>query len=76
MSVMHIKQSVESVIDHYAARPGKARGPGTIATAVTEKGLRSRVQEQVYRHRSPEQHRDHRENYLRASGSRYVSPVR
>jgi len=40
-----------------------------------EEGTR-RVVKQVYRHRSSEQHRDHQKDYLRASGSRYVSPIR
>ncbi|MGB3906163.1 MAG: hypothetical protein WBB22_14725 [Anaerolineae bacterium] len=35
-----------------------------------------RIVKQVYRRRSSEQHRDHQKDYLQASGSRYVSPIR
>ena len=45
--------------------------------------LREQVEEragpmvkQVYRRRSSEQHRDHQQEYLQASGSRYVAPMR
>lgn len=45
--------------------------------------LREQVEEragpivkQVYRRRSSEQHRDHQTEYLQASGSRYVLPIR
>ena len=31
---------------------------------------------QVYRRRSSEPHLDHQHEYLQASGSRYVSPIR
>lgn len=44
MSVAHIKQSVENVIEHYMEHPDKARGPGTPVTAVMEEGLRCRVE--------------------------------
>ena len=76
MSVMHIRQSVHSAIDHYAEQPGKARAPGALVAAVVQKVLRRGVRTQVYQHRPAEHHRDHQEYYLRASGSRYVSPVR
>lgn len=46
MSVMHIKQSVERVVNHYTENPGKARDPGTPVSAVMEEGLRCRVQKQ------------------------------
>jgi len=46
MSVAHIKQSVENVIEHYRQNPGNARDPGTPVTAVMEDGLRCRVQKQ------------------------------
>jgi uncharacterized OsmC-like protein len=46
MSVMHIKESVESVIDHYTENPDDARGPGTPVTAIMEDGLRCRVEKQ------------------------------
>jgi hypothetical protein len=35
-----------------------------------------RIVKQVYRHRSSEQRLDHQKEYLEASGSRYVSPIR
>ncbi|MGB3906176.1 MAG: hypothetical protein WBB22_14790 [Anaerolineae bacterium] len=45
--------------------------------------LREQVEEragpivkQVYRRRSSEPHLDHQQEYLKASGSRYVSPIR
>ena len=47
------------------------------------KALREQLEEragpivkQVYRRRSSEQHRDHQTEYLQASGSRYVLPIR
>ena len=47
------------------------------------KALRQQVEEntggmvkQVYRRRSSEPHLDHQHEYLQASGSRYVSPIR
>ncbi len=36
----------------------------------------SHIVKQVYRRRSSEQHLDHQNEYLQASGSRYVSPIR
>lgn len=44
MSVMHIRESVERVVNHYTENPGDARGPGTPVTAVMEEGLRCRVE--------------------------------
>ena len=44
MSVIHIRESVERVINHYAENPDDARGPGTPVTAVMEDGLRCRVE--------------------------------
>jgi hypothetical protein len=35
-----------------------------------------RIVEQVHRRRSSEPHLDHQKEYLRDSGSRYVSPIR
>lgn len=46
MSAIHIKESVERVINHYTENPDDARGPGTPVTAVMEDGLRCRVQKQ------------------------------
>lgn len=46
MSVIHIKESVERVINHYVENPDDARGPGAPVTAVMEEGLRCRVQKQ------------------------------
>ena len=50
---------------------------------VRVKALREQVEEntgrilkQVYRLRSSEPHLDHQQEYLQASGSRYVSPIR
>ena len=50
---------------------------------VRVKALRQQVEEnaggmvkQVYRRRSSEPHLDHQHEYLQASGSRYVSPIR
>jgi hypothetical protein len=50
---------------------------------ITDKVLRERVKDstptmlgRVYRHHQPEHHLDHHSEYLRASGSRYVSPIR
>ena len=47
------------------------------------KALREQVEEntgrivkQVYRRRSSQPHLDHQQEYLQASGSRYVSPIR
>lgn len=47
------------------------------------KALREQVEEragpivkQVYRRRSSEPHLDHQHEYLQASGSRYVAPIR
>ncbi len=37
---------------------------------------RARIVKHVYRHRSSELPRDHQQEYLEASGSRYVSPIR
>lgn len=44
MSLIHIKESAERVINHYAENPDDARGPGTPVTAVMEDGLRCRVE--------------------------------
>ena len=44
MSVVHIKESVESVINYYSENPDDARGPGTPVTAIMEDGLRCRVE--------------------------------
>jgi uncharacterized OsmC-like protein len=46
MSVVHIKESVERVMNHYTENPDDARGSGTPVTAVMEDGLRCRVQKQ------------------------------
>ena len=35
-----------------------------------------RIVKQVYRRRSSEPHLDHQREYLEASGSRYVGPIR
>ena len=35
-----------------------------------------RVVKQVYRRRSSEPHLDHQQEYLKASGSRYLGPIR
>jgi len=35
-----------------------------------------RMVKQIYRRRSSEPHLDHQHEYLQASGSRYVSPIR
>ncbi|TKJ29476.1 MAG: hypothetical protein CEE40_08215 [Chloroflexi bacterium B3_Chlor] len=47
------------------------------------KALREQVEErtgrivkQVYRRRSPEQHRDHQKEYFQAYRARYLSPIR
>jgi hypothetical protein len=37
---------------------------------------RGRIVKQVYRRCSSEPHADHQKEYLQASGSRYVSPLR
>lgn len=44
MSMQHIKESVESVINHYTENPSDAQGPGTPVKAVMEEGLRCRVE--------------------------------
>ena len=44
MSVTHIKESVERVINHYTENPDDARDPGIPVTAVMEEGLRCRVE--------------------------------
>jgi len=44
MSISHIKESAENVINHYTENPEDARGPGTPVTAVMEDGLRCRVE--------------------------------
>jgi uncharacterized OsmC-like protein len=46
MSAIHIKESVERVMNHYTENPNDARSPGTPVTAVMEDGLRCRVQKQ------------------------------
>jgi hypothetical protein len=50
---------------------------------ITVKVLRERAEERtpdiirrLYRRRNSEQHRDPQHEYLKASGSRYVSPMR
>jgi uncharacterized OsmC-like protein len=44
MSASHIKESVESVIDHYRSNPDQARDAGIPVTAIMEDGLRCRVE--------------------------------
>ena len=44
MSALHIKESVESVIDHYRNNPDQARDAGVPVTAIIEDGLRCRVE--------------------------------
>jgi hypothetical protein len=44
MSASHIKESVESVIDHYRNNPDQARDAGVPVTAIIEDGLRCRVE--------------------------------
>jgi len=46
MTEAHIKESVESVINHYAENPDDARGPGASVTAVMEDGLRCIVRKE------------------------------
>jgi len=50
---------------------------------IIDKVLRERVKEstppvlrRVYRRQQPEHHRDHHKECLRATGSRYLSPMR
>jgi uncharacterized OsmC-like protein len=44
MSVLHIKDSVEGVIEHYKENPDDAKGAGPPIRAVMEEGLRCRVE--------------------------------
>ncbi len=44
MSMLHIKESVENVINHYTKNPEDARGAGALVTAIMEDGLRCRVE--------------------------------
>lgn len=46
MSILHIKESAESVINYYTENPEEARGPGAPVTALMEDGLRCRVQKE------------------------------
>lgn len=44
MSALLIKESVESVIEHYSNNPDEAEDPGIPVKAVMEEGLRCRVE--------------------------------
>lgn len=54
------------------------KGYGFRVTALREQVGENtgRIVKQVYRRRSSEPHLDHQHEYLQASGSRYVSPIR
>lgn len=43
-SASHIKESVESVIEHYSNNPERARDAGPTVTAIMEEGLRCRIE--------------------------------
>ncbi len=43
-SALHIKESVENVIEHYTNNPDQARDAGPPVTAIMEEGLRCRVE--------------------------------
>ncbi len=43
-SALHIKESLESVIDHYTNNPDQARDAGPPVTAKMEEGLRCLIE--------------------------------